>query len=403
MRAPRALLTLLTTLTLSACNGSNDGSSVSAAGQTSEAATTEATGTGFATTPTTTVEPASTTGPGEGSSGAQSGTTTTGPEMTGSTGSTGGVDTVDTGSETGTTSTTSTTSTTGGDTSTGAGSETGSSTGPGCPEGQDGCPCGNGCDPGLACMLGVCGPAPKCGDGKVDPGEGCDDGANNGDSKACTSKCTKQVCGDGYLGANEACDDGNQNNGDGCEKTCVKTPVMPAKDACGFDSDGVWFQIDYSNANTVSSPSYTYSPTPGWGEAQWAPAGKSWPYAVDLFNNASVITDQIGKVALLNGTNKAVRVYFGLVGLSYSYATVCVEGRSYSVGSSVTFLVQEAKTKCGNSGNMANDWVIHATGVDLDECFLADDDFQAVQVQPSGGSGSLSLKRLRVTLHNAVY
>jgi len=284
-------------------------------------------------------------------------------------------------------------------------------------------------------MLGVCGPAPKCGDGKVDPGEGCDDGANNGDSKACTSKCTKQVCGDGYLGANEgcddganngdskactskctkqvcgdgylganeACDDGNQNNGDGCEKTCVKTPVMPAKDACGFDSDGVWFQIDYSNANTVSNPTYTYSPTPGWGEAQWAPAGKSWPYAVDLFNNASVITDQIGKVALLNGTNKAVRVYFGLVGLSYSYATVCVEGRSYSVGSSVTFLVQEAKTKCGNSGNMANDWVIHATGVDLDECFLAGDDFQAVQVQPTGGSGSLSLKRLRVTLHNASY
>ena len=169
------------------------------------------------------------------------------------------------------------------------------------------------------------------------------------------------------------------------------------------DGDGVWFQIDYSNASSVSNPSYSYSPTPGWGEAQWAPAGKDWPYAVDLFNNASVKNDQIGKVALLDGTNKAVRVYFGLVGLSYSYATVCVEGRSYSVGSSVQFKVQEAKTKCENFGSMANDWSVHATGVDMDECFLSGDDFQAVQVQPTGGSGALSLKRLRVTLHNAAY
>jgi hypothetical protein len=52
---------------------------------------------------------------------------------------------------------------------------------------------------------------------------------------------------------------------------------------------------------------------------------------------------------------------------------------------------------------MANDWSVHATGVDMDECFLSGDDFQAVQVQPTGGSGALSLKRLRVTLHNAAY
>ena len=253
------------------------------------------------------------------------------------------------------------------------------------------------------CAQGLCGPGPLCGDGKLDPGEGCDDGANNGDMKACKSDCTKQVCGDGKLGPGEACDDGNQINGDGCEKTCVKTPNQ-GLDACGYESgDGVWFQIDYSNANTVSNPSYTYSPTPGWGEAEWAPTGKAWPYAVDLFNNASVANDQIGKVALLNGTNKAVRVYFGLAGLDYDYATVCVEGRSYSVGSSVTFFVMEAKSKNGDYGMMANDWTVHATGVDMQHFFLSNDEFQAVQVQPSGGSGALSLKRLRVTLHGASY
>ena len=421
MRARRALLTLLT---LSACGGSNDGGFASTGGGSSESsASTQGAETGTPTTtatggpPTTTAET-----DGEGTGVASVASTGDHGESTGavdtstgavdtSTGTieTGAVDTstgtVDSGESTGTPDTgESTGCVSGSDTTTGGESSGGESSGGGCPEGQDGCPCapGNICDAGLACMAGMCGPAPKCGDGKIDPGETCDDGANNGNTAACKANCTKQACGDGFMGPGEQCDDGNQVDGDGCQKTCVKTP-MQTKDACGFDTDGVWFQIDYSNAFTVSNPSYTYSPTPGWGEAQWAPTGKGWPYAVDLFNNAKVVNDQIGTVALLDGTNKAVRVYFGIAGLSYTYATVCVEGRSYSVGSSVTFFVEEAKTKCGDYGMMANDWTVHATGVDMADCFIQGDEFQAVQVQPSSGSGSLSLKRLRVTLHGASY
>ncbi|WP_293246866.1 hypothetical protein [Nannocystis sp.] len=364
MRAPRALLLLLT---IPACGDSSDTGSASFSSQPSDpTATTEAADTGHATTPTTTAQPTTgpTTGPASASATEATGTPTSSSDAS---------DTSDpSAADTSTSAAASDGSTSTGAVSASDGSTSGS-TGPACPEGQDGCPCGPGdsCDPGLMCAQGLCGPpAPKCGDGKQDPGE--------------------------------QCDDGNQVNGDGCEANCVKTPAQP-KDACGNDGDGVWFQIDYSNAFTVSNPTYSYSPTPGWGEAQWAPAGKNWPYAVDLFNNAKVINDQIGTVALLDGTNKAVRVYFGLVGLNYTYATVCVEGRSYSVGSSVEFFVEEAKTKCGDYGMMANDWSIHATGVDLQDCFLPGDDFQAVQVQPSGGSGSLSLKRLRVTLHGASY
>jgi cysteine-rich repeat protein len=434
MRAPRALLTLLT---LSACGGSNDGESASAfgsAGPTEAFATTQADETGTPTTAAPTTG-AATTGTGESTgSGTDAPTTgSTGAIATGDTGDTGTTAIAETGTDTGGEST----GDTGSDTGTTTGTDGGESTGPGCPEGQNGCPCGPGdaCDPGLACAMGVCGPpAPKCGDGKIDPGEVCDDGVNNGDDKACKLDCSKQVCGDGkvgpgevcddgvnngnnkvckadcsaqkcgdgFMGPGEQCDDGNLVDGDGCQKNCVKTPVQQ-KDACGFDTDGVWFQIDYSNAFSVSNPTYTYSPTPGWGEAQWAPTGKDWPYAVDLFNNAKVINDQIGTVALLDGTGKAVRVYFGIAGLNYTYATVCVEGRSYSVGSQVQFFVMEAKTKCGDYGMMANDWTVHATGVDLQDCFIPGDEFQAVQVQPSGGSGSLSLKRLRVTLHGASY
>ena len=52
-----------------------------------------------------------------------------------------------------------------------------------------------------------------CGDGTIDaPAEECDDGTGNGDTKACTSTCKKNVCGDGkpYV-AVEECDAGAQN------------------------------------------------------------------------------------------------------------------------------------------------------------------------------------------------
>ena len=429
MRAPHALFTVFV---LSACGEDQEGGSTGSASQASQASAATGTETSNASTPTS-GDP-QTTAVATESAGTDTTTTPTGGESSGGT-STGGTST---GGSTGAASASASDASSSGGESSGESSGAGeSSTGPGCPEGQDGCPCGPGdsCDGNLVCMQGVCGPGPMCGNGKLDMGEACDDGANNGDDKACKADCTKQVCGDGKLGPGEVCDDGanngdnkackldcskqvcgdgklgpgemcddgNQINGDGCEKTCVKT-LMQAKDACGYASDdGVWFQIDYSNANTVTSPAYSYSATPGWGEPEWAPTGKSWPYTVDLFNNASVINDQIGKVALLNGTNKAVRVYFGLAGLTYDYATVCVEGRSYSVGSSVTFFVMEAKTKVGDYGMMANDWTVHATGIDMQHYFINNDEFQAVQVQPSSGSGALSLKRLRVTLHGANY
>ncbi len=95
---------------------------------------------------------------------------------------------------------------------------------------------------------------PTCGDGAVDPGEACDNGANNGVTGTCTSTCTLNTCGDGeVLGGEqcddgnavitdachwcwnntcgngiqnvgvEACDDGNAVNGDGCDVGCVVT------------------------------------------------------------------------------------------------------------------------------------------------------------------------------------
>jgi hypothetical protein len=99
-------------------------------------------------------------------------------------------------------------------------------------------------------------------------------------------------------------------------------------------------------------------------------------------------------------------VFIGLGGLiDYDHATACVEGRSYDTGSSVTFRVENALNDCGGQAMMSNDWLsLHPTNVDIGaNCFLPGNDFQAIEIRPVGGSGSLSLKRMRVTFHGAVY
>jgi cysteine-rich repeat protein len=67
-----------------------------------------------------------------------------------------------------------------------------------------------------------------CGDGIVDPGEGCDDGntvSGDGCSATCTVETPHPMCGNGIKENGEQCDDGNTTNGDGCSATCTKESV----------------------------------------------------------------------------------------------------------------------------------------------------------------------------------
>jgi cysteine-rich repeat protein len=119
--------------------------------------------------------------------------------------------------------------------------------GSGCSEEGGGDPCGNGrldegegCDDGLgnsdteagACRTD-CRPA-RCGDGVVDPGEACDDGEGNDDKKAdgCRSDCSAARCGDGVRDTGEECDWGAAND-DTRDEWCRTNCRMPY---CG---DGV--------------------------------------------------------------------------------------------------------------------------------------------------------------------
>lgn len=67
-------------------------------------------------------------------------------------------------------------------------------------------------------------PAPRCGDGTLDPGEECDDG-NTRSGDGCDASCRIERCGDGRIEGLEQCDDGNMTDGDGCQADCTLTPM----------------------------------------------------------------------------------------------------------------------------------------------------------------------------------
>jgi len=74
-----------------------------------------------------------------------------------------------------------------------------------------------------------------CGDGNVDSGEACDDGASNSDSiaGACRTDCREPWCGDSVTDPGEDCDDGNGVNTDGCLSACAGADDCCVANVCG--------------------------------------------------------------------------------------------------------------------------------------------------------------------------
>ena len=66
-------------------------------------------------------------------------------------------------------------------------------------------------------------PEPVCGNGIVELGEDCDDGANPDPDDGCTPLCTIPACGDGFVqpSVGEACDDADEDDGNGCTAACT--------------------------------------------------------------------------------------------------------------------------------------------------------------------------------------
>lgn len=180
----------------------------------------------------------------------------------------------------------------------------------------------------------------------------------------------------------------------------------PAADALPVDlgtpgTGDVWIELDYTNAYTPRSPTWRFSNTPGWGAAQWAMEGDTWPEAWDRFNNMTVGSDPIG-TSLLIGSSSQLQLMIGLEEMqSYQSVTVRLEGRSRSTCCSLTFYVTNPLNNCGSSGQMSNDWNPDIIDVDLGTCLLTGPSgrIEAVRIDPQ--SGTMALRKMRVTLHGA--
>ncbi|MBN1772861.1 MAG: DUF4215 domain-containing protein [Deltaproteobacteria bacterium] len=92
-------------------------------------------------------------------------------------------------------------------------------------------------------------PPINCGNGTIEPGEQCDDGADNSDTRrnACRTDCRLPSCGDGVVDSGESCDDGNDDDTDACRNDC-----SPA--SCGDGVVDPGEQCDDGPLNSDTAP-----------------------------------------------------------------------------------------------------------------------------------------------------
>jgi cysteine-rich repeat protein/parallel beta-helix repeat protein len=124
----------------------------------------------------------------------------------------------------------------------------------------------------LTCQNGLCGAL--CGNGKINPGEGCDDG-NLNLNDGCLPNCVKvnnwqcngepsvcrANCGNGFLNEGEECDDGNTVNGDGCSREIQGSGVI----LCTLD---IGYQCPQPGQACVQQTKYSIT--------SWNPPGGQW-------------------------------------------------------------------------------------------------------------------------------
>jgi cysteine-rich repeat protein len=91
------------------------------------------------------------------------------------------------------------------------------------------------------------GEPPVCGNGRLEPGETCDDG-NRNSNDGCSASCVREPrCGDRIRDEGEDCDDGNRMDDDGCSAFCVREPH------CGDGVPDPGEECDDGNSNEADT------------------------------------------------------------------------------------------------------------------------------------------------------
>jgi cysteine-rich repeat protein len=124
----------------------------------------------------------------------------------------------------------------------------------------------------------------RCGDGKLDPGEACDDG-NNTSGDGCPAICGA-ACGDRHLDPGEVCDDGNTVSADGCAADCKHVEV------CGNGTSDPGEACDDGNLQSQDGCSSRCSlETPTWMTIAAVPSVGPGYLAYDAARGAIALVD----------------------------------------------------------------------------------------------------------------
>jgi uncharacterized delta-60 repeat protein len=122
--------------------------------------------------------------------------------------------------------------------------------------------------------------AAACGDGVIDDGESCDDGDANSDTApdACRRSCQPASCGDGVVDTGEGCDDGDSIDSNACANDCT-TPVIWTESLEGPIASGV--AVD--SAGNVLVSGYVYGPASvdAWVRKYDPSGGTVWTQTYD--------------------------------------------------------------------------------------------------------------------------
>jgi cysteine-rich repeat protein len=172
------------------------------------------------------------------------------------------------------------------------------------------------------CEGGVC-QTGLCGNGRLDPGEACDDG-NQVSGDGCRADCLKkEVCGDGVVDQGEQCDDANSNPADGCDmckntmwavSTAVGMEIAPTDDALaapgGIASDaaGRLFIADTYNHRIlrIEADGQSITKIAGNGIPGFLGDGGDATSA-ELQYPTAVAVDGIGRVFIADAGNSCIR------------------------------------------------------------------------------------------------
>jgi cysteine-rich repeat protein len=173
------------------------------------------------------------------------------------------------------------------------------------------------------CEGGVC-QTGLCGNGRIDPGEACDDG-NQVSGDGCRADCLKkEVCGDGIVDQGEQCDDANVNPADGCDM--CKTTTWAVSTAVGMkiaptdysldsprgiatDAAGRVFIADTNNNRILrieAPPDTSITRLAGNGIAGFLGDGGDATSA-ELQGPTAVAVDGLGRVFIADAANARIR------------------------------------------------------------------------------------------------